>query len=103
MTTFKLFRKEDLTGTSGVGHVASGTILGNGHACVHWVVPANLADGSQRVIETYTVFKSWQDCILLHGHGGRTVLVFDLSIEGMPEFKEIIYTDLDLLAKKGVA
>lgn len=92
MKTFKLIRLQDLTGTSGVGHVASGQVNASGQAVMRWTVDANLADGSKRRINTVTHYESWVDVILLHGHGGRTVLVWDDSGETV--------SDLDILGVK---
>lgn len=77
MRTFKFIRLQDLTGTSGTGHVASGQVDETGRTVVRWTVDAKLADGSTRKINSSTVFDSWTDAILLHGHGGRTLLVWD--------------------------
>lgn len=89
MRTFKFIRLQDLTGTSGTGHVASGTVLDDGTTQVRWTVDARLADGSTRKINSVTQFDTWVDAILLHGHGGRTVLVWDDSNESV--------SDLDIL------
>lgn len=77
MRTFKFIRLQDLTGTSGTGHVASGTVESDGTTQVRWECLAKLADGTSRKIDTVTVFKVWTDAVLLHGHSGRTVLVWD--------------------------
>ncbi len=77
MRSFKFIRLQDLTGTSGVGHVASGQVDETGRTTVRWTVDARLADGTTRKINSATVFDSWTDAILLHGHGGRTLLVWD--------------------------
>lgn len=77
MRTFKFIRHVDLTGTSGVGHVASGHVDASGLTQVRWTVDARLADGSTRKINSVTQFETWVDAVLLHGHGGRTVLVWD--------------------------
>lgn len=90
MRTFKMIRKEDLTGTSGTGVVALGKILLNGKAEITWCVPAKIADGSLRNIKTTTLYNSWEDAILLHGHGGRTLIRFDDT--------DIEMSDLDVLA-----
>lgn len=91
MRTFKLIRLQDLTGTSGVGHVASGQVDETGRTSVRWTVDAKLADGTTRKIDSLTVFTCWTDAILLHGHGGKTVLVWD-------DTKETV-SDWDILRK----
>lgn len=90
--TFKLIRMQDLTGTSGVGCVAQGTVTNDGRAVMTWLVDAKLADGSKRRITTTTHYESWHDVVLLHGHAGRTVLKWDDSGETV--------SDWDLLAVK---
>jgi hypothetical protein len=89
MRSFKLYRRRDLSGTSGTGYVAIGYVSPTGCACVRWVVDARLADGSTRKIKTITKFENWIDVVLLHGHGGRTVLIWDDTGE--------IVSDLDFL------
>lgn len=95
MRTFKMIRKEDLTGTSGTGIVATGTVLNNGQTTLSWCVPAKVADGSYRAITTITTYNSWQDCILLHGHNGRTFIQFDDT--------GAMISDLDVLAVEKIA
>jgi hypothetical protein len=90
-----MIRKEDLTGTSGTGIVALGKVQDNGQAEVTWIVPAKVADGSLRDIKTTTIYKSWQDCVLLHGHNGRTSIQFDDT--------GISISDLDVLAVEKLA
>lgn len=91
MRCFKLIRIDDLTGTSGTGHVASGVASQDGTAKMWWLSVATLADGSQRKINTVTHYETWQDLVLLHGHGGRTVLKWDDTGETV--------SDWDLLKK----
>ena len=91
MRSFKLIRLQDLTGTSGLGHVASGQVDSNGKTTIHWTVAAKLADGSTRKINSVTQFDTWVDAILLHGHAGRTVLVWDDTQE--------VVSDWDILNK----
>jgi len=86
MRTFKLIRLQDLTGTSGTGHVASGQVNAQGLTQVRWTVDAKLADGSTRKINSVTQFETWVDAILLHGHAGRTVLVWDDTNETVSDW-----------------
>lgn len=95
MRTFTLIRLDDLTGTSGTGRVASGSVMDDGHAEMSWNATATLADGSKKKINTITHYESWQDVVLLHGHGGRTVLEWDDSKEQI--------SDHDLLGMKAAA
>lgn len=91
MRCFKLIRIQDLTGTSGTGTVASGRVSNTGKTEMRWLTVATLADGSKRKINTLTHYETWQDVVLLHGHGGRTVLKWDDTGETV--------SDWDLLKK----
>lgn len=77
MRTFKVIRTEDQTGTSGTGHVANGTVNDDGSAVVTWCVPARICDGTLKEIKTQTIYNSPEDCALLHGHNGKTYLLFE--------------------------
>ena len=89
MRHFKFLRMVDLTGTSGVGFVAAGHVESDGRTFVRWTVEARLADGTKRKINSVTQFETWVDAVLLHGHGGKTVLIWDDTGETV--------SDLDLL------
>lgn len=90
--SFKLLRFQDLTGTSGTGVVAQGETQPDGSTIMRWIVQANLANGSKREIRTVTHYETWQDVVLLHGHGGRTILRWDDTGESV--------SDWDLLGGK---
>ena len=77
MRKFKMMRTEDQTGTSGCGHVANGMVGPDGTTVVTWIVPARLCDGTVREIKSRTIYNSPEDCALLHGHGGKTYLLFE--------------------------
>lgn len=66
MRNFVLERKEDATGTSGTGIVAEGVQFSNGQVCLHWISQLEAVSiyGSMVVVET------------LHGHDGRTMVVW---------------------------
>jgi hypothetical protein len=63
---FHLVRTEDVTGVSGVGIVAEGTLFTTGKAVVHWL-------GEHRSVVTWDDLDS---ALAVHGHGGRTQVVF---------------------------
>ena len=65
MCRFQLFRDEDPTGVSGVGHVADGEVLRDGR-----VVVAGLGQWP-----TITVHPSMDSVHAVHCHGGRTRIV----------------------------
>jgi hypothetical protein len=89
MRKFSLIRTEDYSGVSGTGHVAEGVMYDDGTCAVSWTVPARLCDGSKKVIKTTTFFECWQDVVLLHGHDGRTFLMWNDT--------GLMLTDRDLL------
>lgn len=66
MRRFMLIRVEDLTGVSGTGEVAEGTVFSSGLAVIHWL----------REPYAMGVYQSLEDVITVHGHEGRTQLQF---------------------------
>lgn len=64
--TFVLRRDEDATGVSGVGVVAQGVIFTDGTVALRWM-------GSVR---STVVYDSIEDVVTIHGHGGKTKVVF---------------------------
>jgi hypothetical protein len=68
MRRFHFERLEDASGVSGCGKVAEGCLFTDtGEAVVHWL-------GSHGSINLY---HSIDDVIYVHGHEGRTKIVFD--------------------------
>ena len=65
---FWLERVDDVTGFSGIGRVAWGVEWPDGHATIRWCV-----DGKP---VTETTAESVADITEIHGHEGRTRLVF---------------------------
>lgn len=63
---FILVRKEDVSGTSGTGVVAEGVEFSNGQAVLHWL--------SQ--LDSVAVYANVKTLIAIHGHDGRTELVW---------------------------
>lgn len=59
-----LNRKEDVSGTSGVGKVAEVILLTNGQVVVGWF-------GDHPSVEIHPTLES---VLAIHGHGGKTVL-----------------------------
>ena len=92
MRHFKFIRLQDVTGTTGTGHVATGTVDSDGKTSVQWTCKAKLANGTLRKIDSVTLFNHWTDAMLLHGHDGKTVLVWDDTNE--------VVSDWDILNGK---
>jgi len=63
---FQLVRAEDVSGISGTGTVADGVVFPDGVAVLRW----RTAGGST------AVYDSVEDVERIHGHDGRTVLVW---------------------------
>jgi hypothetical protein len=68
---FWLRRNEDLTGISGTGIVAEGNIFSNGTAIMHWLSKES----------TFETFEEIEQVTRLHGHNGRSEVVYDLQNE----------------------
>jgi hypothetical protein len=68
MRRFHLDRTEDQTGVSGTGVVAQGVEFDNGKVAMTWIV---------RDMPTVTVYDSMDWIEVLHGHDGRTVVVWE--------------------------
>jgi hypothetical protein len=66
MRRFLLIRMEDLTGISGTGEVAEGTVFSSGLAVIRWL----------KKPYAMTIYQSLDDVLLIHGHEGRTKLQF---------------------------
>ena len=72
MRRFHFERMEDASGVSGCGLVAEGMVFTDtGEAVVHWL-------GSHSSINIY---KSIEDVLYIHGHGGRTKIVYDDTVD----------------------
>jgi hypothetical protein len=66
MRRFVLNRLEDDTGVSGTGFIAEGVEFGDGTAALRW-----------RTEHTSTaIYSSMTDLVAIHGHGGKTVVVW---------------------------
>jgi hypothetical protein len=66
MKQFHLVRSEDISGVSGTGHVAEGVVFSNGWCVLRWV-------SEHPGLE---FFRSTEDVEAVHGHGGKTKIVF---------------------------
>ena len=71
MKTFELVRHVDTTGISGTGPVAEGVEFASGRVVVGWNPHTTLAK-----VVTVVVFDSIEDVIKLHGHDGKTEVIW---------------------------
>lgn len=93
--TFKLYRTEDISGVSGTGLICEGVLFSDGHAAIHWLGKYALTtphpDGLSSVMA-------------IHGHNGKTRLVWDDGPEDGEGFNEgDIHYLHELLASKETA
>lgn len=72
MRTFHLMRTEDESGISGTGIVAEGVEFSSGKVCIAWV---------SGVVKSETIYDSIQEVEKIHGHGGKTELVFHTAVQ----------------------
>ncbi len=67
MRLFTLERDEDVSGVSGTGTVAEGVEFSDGRVAMRWQVG---------VPRSTVIWDSIEDAITIHGHDGRTRLVW---------------------------
>jgi len=67
MRTFRLHRVEDPSGVSGVGDVAAGVVLPTGRVVLEWSVD----------VRSIVIYGSVAEVEQIHGHGGKTQVVWD--------------------------
>jgi len=74
MRRFQLHRDEDSSGVSGTGIVAEGVEFTNRECVIHWLAKRS----------SMGVYATIDDVVTIHGHAGRTRLVWlDLISVGM--------------------
>lgn len=69
MRTFFLNRVVDESGVSGVGKIAQGVEFDTGMVAMAWLTE----------ISSVAIYPDIQSVVKIHGHGGKTRLVFDRS------------------------
>lgn len=74
---FALHRRQDATGVSGTGVVATGVVWPDGHAALRWK-----ADDPE-VASSTSVWTSVADLLRVHGHDGLSEIVY-LDEDGAP-------------------
>jgi hypothetical protein len=67
IATFHLLRLDDESGVSGIGWVAEGAVFSNGWVVLVWPTGT----------PSLNFYESISDVEAVHGHGGRTRIVFD--------------------------
>lgn len=69
MKKFSLYRQVDESGVSGTGKVAEGIIFSNGTCVLNWLT----------VYRSLGVYPTIQELENIHGHNGKTKIVYDES------------------------
>lgn len=78
--TFHVIRDEDMSGVSGTGVIAEGVLWSNGHVDVRWLSIHKITEHAESVAE-------W---VAVHGHEGRTKIVFDDEVETDEEKRTVL-------------
>jgi hypothetical protein len=63
---FQLVRSEDVSGVSGTGVIAQGVEFDDGHVAMRWLGKVKTTEEADAIA----------DILIIHGHGGRTVVVW---------------------------
>jgi len=87
MRTFTLQRDEDETGVSGTGKVAEGVQFSNGKCAMSW-----LSD-----LTSIAIYNCIEDVIAIHGHEGKTRVVWDNNKELLEDKDEAPDCDGDMI------
>lgn len=66
MRRFYLDRSEDVSGTSGTGAVVEGVEFSDGSVALRWLTH----------LSSWAHYRSIEECVEIHGHGGATNLVW---------------------------
>lgn len=78
LRTFRVVRDEDVSGVSGTGVIAEGVLFSNGKVVVNWI-------SMHKILEVVDSVAEWQ---AVHGHEGRTKIVWDDEVEEPEEEPE---------------
>ena len=104
MRMYYLCRNEDVSGTSGIGHIAEIAEFDDGSVVVRWIGTMNRTG-----ITSTTVFSSMEDLLKIHGHEGRTGVELVLDSARIQELeatvdslRECLRNATELLAQHGV-
>ena len=66
MRRFYFDRQTDVSGTSGTGAVVEGVQFRDGSVAVHWLT----------ALSSWSLYRSIEECVAIHGHNGATCLVW---------------------------
>lgn len=83
MRTFHLVRDEDESGVSGTGEVAEGVLFSNSKAVITW----------KTIHKSVCIYDSLAEMLAVHGHGGRTRVIWDGDEEAPKPAKKTVLDD----------
>ena len=83
MRTFHLHREEDESGVSGTGVVAEGVLLTNTKVVVSWLT----------IHKSIAIYDSLAEMQAIHGHGGKTRIVWDADVQPAKPAKRTVLDD----------
>jgi len=83
MRTFHLYRDEDESGVSGTGVVAEGVLLTNTKVIVSWLT----------IHKSIAIYDSLAEMQAIHGHGGKTRIVWDDDVPAAKTAKKTVLDD----------
>lgn len=75
MRRFHFERREDASGVSGCGKVAEGIVFSDGRVAIEWL----------SACPSTNIYNSLEDVDRIHGHEGKTQIVFDDPAEPKKE------------------
>lgn len=75
MRRFHFERREDASGVSGCGKVAEGIVFSDGRVAIEWLSSS----------PSTNIYNSLEDVDRIHGHEGRTKIVFEDPVEPKKE------------------
>lgn len=79
MKTFNLVRDKDISGVSGIGIVAEGTVFTNGKVALAWLSG----------FHTVEILDDIKEVLDIHGHEGSTQIQWDFPVVQMVNVKEV--------------
>lgn len=86
---FKLVRTEDESGVSGTGVVAYGVLWADGAVDLQWANHANdRVETDRNGFASYHSEEGIEDCLEVHGHGGRTTIEWIDRASGMTDLTD---------------
>ena len=68
MRLYRLYRKQDVSGASGIGLVAEAIVFSSGRCAVSFL-PGKVD------VSSVSIFESLEDAQVVHGHGGKSVFI----------------------------